>query len=409
MSTEAALRTRVETRPGRTALVLGLSLTVALLAGGLAYRGLHTIRTSKEGRTATGANVTVQQLPLTPAYLIMAMDRGRRPVSFTVLAPSASGGGTLFIVPASARVQLKTSAQPERLSDAFARGGVAEQTSAVARYLGVELAGSYAADEALLTSIFAPYAPIDVGLEAPVLDTDDKQADRVMYPAGPVSLSADAAAQLLLARAGGESEEVRLPRVDALWTALAKRAPDTAPIAAAPGSLPALLDSVLRGPSAIFRFPATKVSDTVRNPSGIDLLDIDLIDIRVKMAQTVPGAVSPSDSNVRVEIRDPFNDPVLVRDTVTLLTFLGAHVVFIRQTADLPLPTTLVQFQNANNRAPADFLANNMRKGSATAAASPLENVDVTIVLGTDMRDESAARIAATTTAAATVSTTTTP
>jgi hypothetical protein len=409
MSAEVAQRTRVDTRPGRTTLVLGLSLAVAVLAGALAYRGLHTIRTSKEGRTAVGANVTVQQLPVTPAYLIMAMDRSRRPVSFTVLAPSASGGGTVFVIPAAARVQLKTSAQPERLSDAFTRGGVAEQTSAVARYLGVEFAGSYAADEALLTSILAPYAPVDVTLEAPVLDTDDKKADRVLYPAGPASLSADAAAQLMLARADGESEEVRLPRVEALWAAVAKRAPDTAPSAAPPGSLPALLDSVLRGPNAIFRFPATKVSDSVRNPSGIDLLDIDVIDIRIKMAQTLPGAVSPADSNVRVAISDPFNDPVLVRDTVTLLTFLGAHVVFIRETTDLPLPTTAVQFQNSSNRAPADFLANNMRKGSAVAAPSPLENVDVTIVLGTDMRDESAERIASTTTAAATVVATTTP
>ena len=138
MSPYAVHRTRIDTRPGRTSLVLGLSLAVAVLAGGLAYRGLHTIRTSKEGRTAAGANVSVQQLPLTPAYLIMAMDRSRRPVSFAVLAPAATGGGTVIILPATARVQLKTSVQPERLSDAFARGGVAEQTSAVARYLGTE-------------------------------------------------------------------------------------------------------------------------------------------------------------------------------------------------------------------------------------------------------------------------------
>ncbi len=408
MSADAVHRTRIDTRPGRTSLVFGLSLVVAVLAGGLAYRGLHTIRTSKEGRTAAGANVSVQQLPLTPAYLIMAMDRGRRPVSFAVLAPAASGGGTVVILPATARVQLKTSAQPERLSDAFARGGVAEQTSAVARYLGIEFAGSYVADEALLTTLFAPYAPVDVTLDAPVLDTDDKKSDRVLHPAGPVTLSAEAVAQLMLARADGESEEVRLPRLDALWTAVAKRVP-AAPSASPPGSLPALLDGVVRGPHAIYRFAATKVSDTARNPAGIDLLDIDIIDIRTKMAQMLPGAVSSADSNVRVEIRDPFHNPTLVRDTVTLLTFLGAHVVFIRETTDLPLPTTAVQYQNANNRAPADFLANNMQKSTAQLAPSPIENIDVTIILGTDMRDESAARIATSTTAAATVGSTTKP
>jgi hypothetical protein len=68
-----------------------------------------------------------------------------------------------------------------------------------------------------------------------------------------------------------------------------------------------------------------------------------------------------------------------------------------------------VQYQNANNRAPADFLANNMQKSTAQLAPSPIENIDVTIVLGTDMRDESAARIATSTTSAATVGSTTKP
>jgi hypothetical protein len=166
---------------------------------------------------------------------------------------------------------------------------------------------------------------------------------------------------------------------------------------------------VLRGPHAVYRFVATKVSDTARNPAGIDLLDIDIVDIRIKMAQMLPGAVSSADSNVRVEIRDPFHNPALVRETVTLLTFLGAHVVFIRDTDDLPLPTTAVHYQNANNRAPADFLAKNMQRGTAQLAPSPIENIDVTIILGTDMRDESAARIATSTTAAATVVSTTNP
>jgi hypothetical protein len=42
-------------------------------------------------------------------------------------------------------------------------------------------------------------------------------------------------------------------------------------------------------------------------------------------------------------------------------------------------------------------------------APSPIENIDVTIILGTDMSDESAARIASSTTSAATVGSTTKP
>ena len=127
------------------------------------------------------------------------------------------------------------------------------------------------------------------------------------------------------------------------------------------------------------------------------------------MAQLLPGAVSSADSNIRVEIRDPFHNEALVRETVILLTFLGAHVVFIHDINDLPLPTTSVQFQAENRRGPADFLAKTMGKNPATLATSPLENVDVSIILGTDRRDEAAARIATSTTAATTVVPTTKP
>ena len=409
MSSEARQRTRVQTRPAHTWGVLILSVVVLSLGAGLVYQAVKTLRGSKEGRVANGSTTTISQLPLTPAYLMMAVDRTGIPVSFAALAPASTGGGSILIIPASTRVQPKASLPSERLADAFVRGGAKEQTEAVSRLLGIEFAGSYIVTTADFTALLTPYAPVAVTLDGAVVDTDVKKADRVLHPAGPVSLGADAAAELFVARADGESETVRLPRIEALWKSVAARAAVSPAISAAPGSLSALLDGVVRGPTLVYRFASSNVIDPAINPLSLDLLAVDVVDIRMKMAQLLPGAVSSADSNIRVEIRDPFHNEALVRETVILLTFLGAHVVFIHDINDLPLPTTSVLFEAENRRGPADFLAKTMGKNPATLATSPLENVDVSIILGTDRRDEAAARIATSTTAATTVVSTTKP
>jgi hypothetical protein len=139
------------------------------------------------------------------------------------------------------------------------------------------------------------------------------------------------------------------------------------------------------------------------------MVDVDIVDIRIKTAEIIPGSVVPPPNKLRVEVSDPFKDEALVRETVTLLTFMGANVVFVHGTSDLPLPKTSVQFQTDSTQPGADFLAKAMNKGPAVKATQSLESVDVTIVLGSDSKEKLATRVAPAGAGATTVVSTTNP
>ena len=400
MNTE--LRTRVDTRPRRTAVIFVLSLAIAVLSAGLVYRALNTIRTSREGRSATGSLET-KLLPRTPAHLVALIDRQGAPVSFLVLAPAQSGGGTLMVLPASTRVDGKIAGPSGRLADVFGRGGLPEQTTAVGRYLGIDFASSFVQDSSGLASLFSPFAPFDVTLDAPVVDTDQTHSDRIIHDAGRASLSASVAAELLLARADAEPESMRLPRAEAIWNAVGSRVASQPVVTGGAGSAAGVLLPLLKGPTSVYRFPAVAVTDPTRNPSAVPLVEVDIADIRLKMAQILPGAVSVAASGIRVEIQDPFANQALVRDTVVLLTFLGAYVVYVHTTTTPPMAQTTVQYSRISTRQAADFLVNALHTPEAQLSSAPVENVDATVVLGTDLRDETLARIATSSTTAATV------
>ncbi len=406
MTTES--RTRVDTRPRRTVAISVLSLVVALVASGLMYRALNTIRTSREGRAATGTLET-KLLPRTPAHLVVLIDGQGVPVSFLILAPAPSGGGTLMVLPATTRVDIKIAGPSGRLADVYGRGGLQVQTTAVGRYLGIDFASTFVQDFEALTSLLTPFAPFDVTLDGPVVDTDQTHSDRIIHDGGQASLTSSVAAALLLARTDTQSESLRLARSEAIWNSVGSRIANIAVETPNPAGAAGVILPVLKGPTTVYRFPAVAVTDAARNPSGVPLVDVDIADIRLKMAQVLPGAVSVAASGIRVEIQDPFGNQALVRDTVVLLTFLGAYVVYAHTTKDPPLAQSTVQYGNLSTRQAADFLVTALHTPPAQLSSSPVENVDATVVLGTDLRDETLARIATSSTTAATVAVSTKP
>src|SRR3546814_21036481 len=65
------------------------------------------------------------------------------------------------------------------------------QTQGVESVLGISTAVSQALDEDGLTQLFEPYAPIELDLDLPVLDTDAAGATEELFAAGPAVLTAD--------------------------------------------------------------------------------------------------------------------------------------------------------------------------------------------------------------------------
>jgi hypothetical protein len=292
----ASQRTRVDTRPRRTLVSFVLSIVTLVVASGLVFLAYHTIRTSREGRTA----VTVaerQTAPATPVHLVVTMDRTGHPSSALVVSPGAGGGGTMLVVPVNARVEGKPGTTPLRLSDAFGRGGLTEFSASVGRFLGVDIASFAAANEAALTALLGPISPVSVTFDQPVLDTDANRSDRVLFPVGPATLDAATAAKTLLAQRDGESESDRLPRLEALWNAIAARSASLpAPQPQGDGSLGALMASVLHGPTVVYRLPAV-ATDPLLHTNGTDMLDVSAGDVQRAVAKYLPGTVSTTAPN----------------------------------------------------------------------------------------------------------------
>ncbi len=215
-------RTATRSRKYRTIAVAAIAVAAALTLPLLVIKATRTIANSKAGRTATTTAPATGRLPDTPTAMLAEVGADGHVAGLTLftLGPSGSGGAVV-VIPAGTEWTSADGARPVRLASAFDDGGGLDaQRDALEGVLGITTSVAQQVDEAGLTALLAPYAPIHVVLDDRVLDTDSSGRERVLYPAGPVDLTAAQAAHLLLAHGPNESEVARLPRIQAIWTAV---------------------------------------------------------------------------------------------------------------------------------------------------------------------------------------------
>ena len=256
------------------------------------------------------------RLPSTPAALLVALDDAGAPAGLTVLSVAADGrGGTAVVVPLGTAAYLDGLAKPVRVDSAFKDGGLDAQTRAVESVLGISTTTSQAVNEDQVASLLAPYTPVEVTFDTPVLETASNGATREVLSAGEHRLTAREAAQVLLASVDGESELARLPRQQAVWTALLDRADSasaastTTPTSAgtpadAPSDVAGFLAAATSGPVGVHALRVQPSFDPSA-PSGPELLQADVGYLRLLVATVMPGAVSPSNGNISFRIVNP--------------------------------------------------------------------------------------------------------
>jgi hypothetical protein len=257
-------------------------------------------------------------------------------------------------------------------------------------------------DEAGLTALLAPYAPIHVVLDDRVLDTDSNGRERVLYPAGPVDLTAAQAAHLLLAHGPNESEVARLPRIQAIWTAVvtssAKRTsvatttttagpPPTPAASPEPGAVPASvagqIAAMVKGTPVVQTLPVSPVLDPVANPEGVDLLAPDNTGQKLMTAELMPGAISPANTNIRFRVVNATGDPDMLYAAVGRLVFVGANVVIVSD-APAPADKTVIEYQDEANKAEATRYLPVVGPATVQPSQDRIDGIDATIVLGND-------------------------
>ncbi len=161
---------------------------------------------------------------------------------------------------------------------------------------------------------------------------------------------------------------------------------------AVPTDVGGFLDDLRSGSVQIDSLPVTAVLDPTRNPDHVDLLDVDAATVRLLMARILPGAVSPTDTELRVWVINPTGDPDLSYRAVGVLVYLHVNVMLVTESSSLvPDRTRLAYGTPLGQRSV--FLTGIFGRGELVATDEPVDGIDVTITLGHDFQAAQAAGV----------------
>jgi hypothetical protein len=219
-----------------------------------------------------------------------------------------------------------------------------------------------------------------------------------LFPAGTVRLDAAGAARFVLAREAGRSEVDRLDRLRRFWVAAfaTPAAATNAPAAATPSNVATpsdvggFLDDLRAGTVRVDPLPVTAVFDANRNPDHLDLLDVDATSIRLLVARTLPGAVSPTDTELRCWLVNPTGDPDLSYRAVGALVYLHVNVMLVTESSSAVPDRSRIAYGTPLGQR-AVFLTGVFGRGELVATNEPVDGIDVTITLGRDFQAAQAA------------------
>ncbi len=335
--------TRVDTHPVRSAVMAGVVLSALVVAGVLGREGVRAMRGSTQGRQVRAA-IAPRLLPDTPAYLFVGLDDLGRAATLTVLGPSTTGsGGLVLVVPVSASLALGSGsvAVGDRRLD-----GPEALATAVGSLLGIEFAGTFEANETLLRSTF------------PTATT----ATVIRLTSRPLQ--------------GQESAQL-FALVDAWKTVLA----------ASPSSSPSPSTDKTLGALATLAQGKTDIVSLDIRPLTPGQVTLDGIQIRELMAERLPGSVSPPNTSLRFEIRDPFHNPAVRRELLARLAFIGANVVWVHEVDDPPTVESLITYENTGRRVEVEEYRKIVGASSFGLSTQPVDNVDVTVTIGQTLID----------------------
>jgi hypothetical protein len=406
-------RTAARTHRLRTAIVAVALVAVVVAVPFLILKASHTIANSKAGRTVTSLGQAASRLPNTPVALLVTKAADGSVAGITLLALDDSGsGGAAVIVPAGTEVAGAEGQTGTRLGDAYGNGGLQGEQEAVEGLFGITTSIAEEADPTALAALLQPYAPIHVNLDARAVGTGANGQQVVLFPAGPVDLTADQAAQLLVARGVNESEVARLGRTAAIWTAVlgtgASHGTTTtaapAPGAAAPTTVAAQLAAIAGGTSTVSAISVQPVLDAVANPQGLDLLQADDASTKLLLAQTMPGAISPANDNIRLQVVNATGDPNLLAEAVARLVGAGANVVIVSDAP--PSQATLIEYQDQRTEAEAQTYVPVVGPATVRLGDQRIDGIDATITVGKDFAAFSQQQAASSTTSIPSPSTT---
>lgn len=314
-------------------------------------------------------------------------------VALAALTPEGRGG-TLISIPVGSAADVGTGEPPRRIADSWTTGGLAALSADVEDLLNVTLDGAEDFTGAELASFLAPVGPQPVTLPQAVWDGGQDGEAVEVIAAGSATLSPDRIAAGLSAVQFAVPESFRLAQVKALWSAVARAgvetdAPDSAATPTTTTASPAgvaVLGALLSGRVDLWQVSSSRLVDAQRNPAGLDLHALDGGEALMVLASVAPGALTLSNTNISVMLDFPFDDSSLAREAVTRLAYLGANVVVVRRSVDLPEERTTVYYNDPLARTEVESYVSLLGPLEFVETSEIISGVDARIVIGHDFK-----------------------
>jgi hypothetical protein len=380
-------------RRRHTLLALAAGITAAIAAPTLVYVGAKAITNSTAGKNALANIPPEQTFPQTPTAMLATVSDTNELTSVTVfvLAPAdttAAGydqrGGSVVSVPINA--DAGSSDQLLSLHDAFALGGESELLIDLQSAINLTIDFSTVMTREQFAGLLIGLPPVQANLAGDVLGVDDA----VLFPKGPVTLSATQIARIMTTRSPNERERLRRPNIDALWSGIATavgtgRAGQTLSTSL-PTTFAEMSARLLAGPIAS-RGLLARPLDAVRNPQGLDVEELDRPDTVLVFASIAPASMTRPASGLSFRVDAPPGYDQQVRKTIAILLSFDANVVSVDLNAAPKAETTIFIYDPTLAAAEP---TNNAVFGTVTVQSPDvrLGGVDETISLGTAYLDK---------------------
>lgn len=390
MSSVPAIRRR------RTTLMITLSVVGVLLLGALlAVGGLALAR--YEGGKDTSVNA--QPLPVTAVGMLATVDDLDRLATVTILVGEGAlagdpvrGGGSIVSVPISADSLGATASDGtlarQSLEEVYATAGPEGLLQAVESTLSLTVDQWVVADPGELATLLRPIAPVRVTLPEDAVDSRSG-TDVTVQSAGDASLSAEQVAEVLNARADGQTDAERRANVVAVWKGVA------ATIGEGTGQVPAgeatsfneLLAQIYAG-KVLARGLQTVALPEGDVEAGRDVELIDRGDEIYVFATIAPASLSAVATGLVYKIVAPPGYDEKVLWTVNAILYLRANVIWVDQNGPIDATTKVLLADKgfSDDVASAELLFGDNYETDVTD--TPFEGIDVIIQLGTDFLDD---------------------
>ena len=382
-------------RRRKIAAVVTSVLSVVALPSGVVL-GANALLHESGGNSVDEAGVT--EIPTTPVELIAVTKHVGEVVSVSsiallALAPGGHGG-TIVSIPVGAMAHVAADAAPARIADSFVTDGIFGLKSVVEDLLNISIDQADDVTALEFADLLKNVAPQQATLAQPVFDTSAAGVATVLE-AGSASLTPAQISAGLAASQSGIPESGRLPQVKELWKAIARAgAPAAADSTGTSTTIPAITEApvdtagylagLLSGRVDVWQLSGTLITDAQRNPSNVDLYEIDGGESLMVMASVMPSALSLASDAISVMVDVPFASTTVAREAVTRLAYLGANVMLVRETTATPAEHTVVYYTDEIARTEGEAYSATLGTLEFKKAPQTIAGVNLQVVLGND-------------------------